>query len=69
MAGDTPAHCNHALIQALCLEAGRIMEDVSADMALILPDQECLIRARVGQLYDAAEAVLALTNAARALVR
>jgi hypothetical protein len=57
------------LIQALCLEAGRIMEDASPDLALALPSSRDLIAAQVDRLWGAADEIMALANAARALVR
>jgi hypothetical protein len=55
------------LIQGLCLEAGRIMEDTSAELALILPESAELVVQRVARLLRAAEVILALANAAAAL--
>ena len=63
-----PTEINLELIQALCLEAGRIMEDVSADMAIALPSSIDAVCTCVEQLYRAATEVMALANAARALV-
>lgn len=57
------------LIQRLCLEAGGIMEDVSADLALTLPASPEFINARVAQVLRAAEDITALANAAQALIR
>jgi hypothetical protein len=59
---------NRELVQLLCLEAGRLMEDTSADLALVLPVQGDLMEKRVGHLQRAALDILALANAASALV-
>lgn len=57
------------LIQALLLEAGRLMEDESAELALALPDKPFLMAARVEHVHRVATDILALTNAAQALTR
>ncbi len=45
------------------------MEDISADMALALPRSAERINARVELVHAAAEQIMALASAARALVR
>ena len=69
MSDATHADTCRELIQSLCLEAGRIMEDASADLALALPDGSSQIAERVDQLYRAAEDILALASAARSVCR
>ena len=69
MADDAIIETRRELVQALCLEAGRIMEDVSADLALALPTAFDQISLRVDQLHRAAIDILAIAHAARALVR
>lgn len=69
MPDDLPPEMNLELIQQLCLEAGSIMEEVSADMALSLPRSAEIIKARVDVLHKAAGDITALATAARALVR
>lgn len=59
--------CNHRLIQDLFLEAGRIMEDTSAELALVLPRHPDEVAVCVERLRVAAKTILALANAARAL--
>lgn len=69
MPAKAPIEINRDLIQALCLEAGRIMENVSADMALVIPQQLDLLVAHVDELHRSAENISALANAAQALVQ
>lgn len=69
MPGEPPPDHSLDLIQDLFLEAGRIMEDTSADLALTLPPDLTEITARVDQLHQAATAILALAEAVHALVR
>jgi hypothetical protein len=69
MTDDAPSTLNRELIQGLCLEAGRIMEDTSADLALVLSPSRDRVAARVDQLHRAAHEIMALANAARALIR
>jgi hypothetical protein len=68
MADGPPDEAKLALIQVLCLEAGHIMEDTSAELALILPIETWLIAERVEQLQIAASQIAAMANAAAALV-
>lgn len=69
MADATLSPHNRELIQDLCLAAGRIMEDVSAEMPLTLPDDHTSIAERVELLHRAAEDMVALASAAKALLR
>ena len=69
MSDETYPETGRELIQSLCLEAGRIMEDFSADLALALPEGISQIAEHVDQLYRAAEDILALANAARSVCR
>lgn len=57
------------LIEGLCLEAGRIMEELSADMAIPLPDQPSVVDTRLEQLLRAATTIMALAQAAQTLAR
>ena len=67
MSAGTPPDHRFELIQGLRLEAGRIMEDASPDLAL--PTSPEVIVARVEQLRQAAEDIMALATAAAALAR
>lgn len=67
MSTDDPA--DHELIQRLCLEAGRIMEDASAELASCLPDEPKLAAAHVARLQRAAQDLCAVASAAAALLR
>lgn len=60
---------NRDLIQGLLLEAGRIMEDLSPDLALVLPASITAVRARVDRVHQAGEDILALASAMRRLLR
>lgn len=68
MADDALSDRTRELIQGLCLEAGRIMEDVSSEMPLTFPDDHTSIAERVELLHRAAEDIFALSGAARALL-
>ena len=57
------------LIAQLCLEAGRIMEDTSTDLAMALSTEPAAISGRLQEFRDAALDILALTAAAQALHR
>lgn len=69
MTDEPDPEINRELIQLLCLEAGRIMEDASADLALSLPEQPELVTKRVAELNHAATQIAAVANAASALIR
>ena len=68
MADTTPTEPTFELIQGLCLEAGRIMEDASVELAMGLPIEPDQIAERIENLGKAADAVIALAQAARALL-
>jgi hypothetical protein len=68
MTADPGLEMNRELIQQLCLEAGRIMEDASATLAPVLPAEPILIGVRVGELHHAALQIIAMANAASALI-
>ncbi|NTZ42562.1 hypothetical protein G7A66_05580 [Altererythrobacter sp. SALINAS58] len=55
------------LIQQLLLEAGRIMEDGSPDLALAAPDDRQALLSRIDQLTRDGRAIVALAAAAAAL--
>lgn len=57
------------LIRQLLLEAGRIMEDGSPEMALSLPDDITGIRKRVLHLTRDAGCLFALASAAEAVLQ
>lgn len=57
------------LIQGLLLEAGRIMEDGSSELALTLPDSPGDVTARVRQLANDATTLAALAKAAEVLLQ
>lgn len=55
------------LISQLCLEAGRIMEDTSTELATALPTGPAAIEDPLQEFCDAALDTLALTTAAQTL--
>lgn len=55
------------LIQHLLLEAGRIMEDGSPDLALTVPDDHEALVSRIDQLTRDGHALVALAAAAAVL--
>ena len=57
------------VIAGLCLEAGRIMEDGSPDMALTLPESTTKIAERLASARQAGEDITALAAAAQVLLR
>jgi hypothetical protein len=57
------------LVQQLCVEAGRLMEDTSVAAALAAPALPIEINARLARLRQAAEDIAALTAAAEVLNR
>lgn len=69
MCEDRDAEPLKYLIQALLLEAGRVMEDESAELALALPGEPSAIMTRVDHVHRLATDILALADAARALAR
>jgi hypothetical protein len=59
----------HGIISKLCLEAGRLMENASVDLARTMP-RDVLARAdRLGQTQAAADDCLSLLAAAQVLHR
>lgn len=57
------------LIARLCLEAGRILEDVSPAMAMTLPETPDGIAARITAARQAGEDIASLALAAEVLAR
>ena len=57
------------LIRALCTRAGMIMEDASVDALMMTAGNPDTINAKLARLADAALAISAIINAARALQR
>lgn len=57
------------LVQLLCLEAGRIMEDDSVDVALTLPGAPSEVEARLAAIRHAGEDIATLAAAAQVLWR
>jgi hypothetical protein len=68
MTTDRSAHLED-LIQQLCLEAGRLMEDSSVEAAHAAPALPIEINARLARLRQAAEDIAALAAAAEVLNR
>lgn len=64
-----PPHQHHKVIASLCLEAGRIMEDESTDLALTLPASAASIAVRLATARQAGEDIAALAAAAQVLLR
>lgn len=69
MSSNTNTVNTRDLIEGLCLEAGRIMEELSADLAIPLPDQPSVVDTRLEQLLRAATTIMALAQAAQTLAR
>lgn len=57
------------VIELLLLEAGRIMEDASVDLALALPVEPQLLHNRIANLAAAAAEISSLAAAAQTLLR
>lgn len=57
------------LITALCLEAGRIMEDESPALAMSLPNVASEVAARLAAIRRAGEDIVALAAAAEVIIR
>ena len=57
------------LIIHLCLEAGRIMEDTSVELALTLPEEQQQRADRLERLHQAGTDIAALAATAQALHR
>lgn len=66
---DNPRSEFAELIAHLCLEAGRIMEDVSTTMAMRLPETTDGIDARITRVRQAGEDIATLAMAAEVLAR
>lgn len=69
MADSDPALGNSDLISRICLEAGRIMEDTSAELALSLPTSTMGVERRLETLRQASLDIAAYSAAADALHR
>ena len=59
----------HPLVSEILLEAGRIMEDVSPDLALRLPLESSLILERLTSARQAGDDIAQLVAAAQVLQR
>ena len=57
------------LIAHLCLEAGRIMEDISFELALALPADDGAVSTQLRTVHEAAGDIQALIAAAQVLQR
>jgi hypothetical protein len=64
-----PPFSTSDLITHLCLEAGRIMEDSSVELALMHPDEQQQRTDRLERLHQAGTDIVALAAAAQALHR
>lgn len=69
MCRNTDTGPTRDLIQGLLLEAGRLMEDESPELAMILPCEPALIAARVDRVHRVATDILALAGAAQIIAR
>jgi hypothetical protein len=69
MPGHQAVLAHRDQIAQLCLEAGMIMEDASAPLALTLPYDAEAIAGRVEALVAAASRIMALAAQAQALAR
>ena len=63
-----PPHPHHSLIASLCAKAGRIMEDESTALALVLPGSIALITGRLAATRQAGEDIAAIAAAAQVLL-
>jgi len=57
------------LIERLCLEAGRITENVSPYLAMAIPEGEVELVTHLDRLAQAADDLTAISRAAKALQR
>lgn len=57
------------LIERLCLEAGRIMENMSPSLARAIPSDDVEIATRLDELAQAADDLAAISQAAQVLQR
>lgn len=64
-----PDFSTHDLVAYLCMEAGRIMEDTSVELALTLPEEQQQRTDRLDRLHQAGSDIVALAAAAQALHR
>ena len=69
MAEDRFPDYLHEIIQSLCLESGRIMENASAELALTLPRDISTAATSVQRLVDAAGEIQTFAAAAQLLLR
>ncbi|MEO7636139.1 MAG: hypothetical protein ABIS16_00685 [Sphingomicrobium sp.] len=69
MADFYPALSYHELIGRICLEAGRIMEDTSAELASFLPTGTAVVEKRLSMLRQASLDIATYSAAADALHR
>ncbi len=69
MADFFPALSYHELISRICLEAGRIMEDTSAELTSSLPTGTGVAEKRLDTLRQASLDIAAYSAAAEALHR
>lgn len=69
MADIDPALSYHELISRICLEAGRIMEDTSGELALSLPTGTVAVERRLDTLRQASADIAAYSAVADALNR
>lgn len=63
------SECSQLLVQSLCLEAGRLMEDASVQLAHALSTDRDERAAHLQQMLEAAADVYSLMNAADVLNR
>ena len=52
------------MVRSLVLEAGRLMEDLSPELALVLPTEEVSRRAKLGAMLEVSAAATTLLQAA-----
>lgn len=57
------------LIAGLCMRAGALMEDRSADLACALPPDATVVQQRIALIEQAGQDLMAFAAAARALHR
>ena len=69
MTEDDSALSPGDLIAGLCLEAGRIMEDMSVELAMAAPSDAIAMKLRLELLLIASQDLVALSAAAIALQR
>ena len=69
MAETDPTLTHHDLISWLCLEAGRMMEDISGELAMSLATGTVAVELRLDLLRQASADIVAYSAAADALHR